>query len=74
MMKEEAQRILQRAALSNFLQIQDYLRALKSVLYLDKPLQVSKILQSIIKKHDFRLTDTFSKLKKDQKGNLLAIS
>lgn len=70
-MKEEEERILQEQHLSNLLQNQDYLKALKLALQLDKPFQVLKILQNIIKKHDTGLADTISKLRNDQKESLL---
>lgn len=70
-MKEEEERILQEQQLSNYLHNDDYLKALKLALRLDKPLQVLKILQNIIKNHDSGLTDTIANLRNDQKESLL---
>lgn len=69
--KEDEERILQEQQLSNYLQNQDYLKALTLALQLEKPLQVLKILQNIIKKHDGGLTDTIACLRNDQKESLL---
>lgn len=70
-LKEEEERILQEQQLSNYIQNQDYLKALKLALQLDRPLQVLTVLQNIINKHDSGLIDTIASLRNDQKDSLL---
>lgn len=69
--KQDEERILQEQHLSNLLQNQDYLKALQLALNLDKPLQVLKIVQNIIKHHESGLADTIASLRNDQKESLL---
>ncbi|KAG5863942.1 hypothetical protein JTB14_010708 [Gonioctena quinquepunctata] len=69
---QEAEEIAQQEQkLNNYLQNENFLKALKLALKLDRPLQVLKIVQSVIKKSDSGLADTIRSLRNDQKESLL---
>lgn len=70
--KEEEEEVLQQQKLMNYLQNDELLKALKLALKLDRPLQVLKIVQGIIKKGDSTgLVDAVKGLRNDQKESLL---
>ncbi|XP_050513155.1 transducin beta-like protein 3 [Diabrotica virgifera virgifera] len=62
---------LQEQKLSNYMMSGNYLKALKQALKLDKPFQVLKIVETIIKNGETGLADTIKELRNDQKDNLL---
>ncbi|CAH1115995.1 unnamed protein product [Phaedon cochleariae] len=69
---QEAEELaLQEQKLSNYLQDENFLKALKLALKLDRPLQVLRIVQNVIKKSDTGLADTIKSLRNDQKEGLL---
>lgn len=70
-MQEAEELVLQEQKLNNYLMDGKYLKALKEALKLNKPFQVLKIIQIIIKKGDTGLADTIKGLRNDQKDNLL---
>lgn len=63
--------ILQEQQLSNYLQSNQLLKALKLALKLNRPTQVLQIVQEVIKKGDTGLSDAISELKEYQKEDLL---
>lgn len=69
--KENEEIALQEQLLSNFVQNDCLLEALKLALKLDRPQQVLRIIQGVIKKQDSRLADTISELRDDQKEMLM---
>ncbi|KAK9692519.1 Utp13 specific WD40 associated domain [Popillia japonica] len=73
-LEEHEEYILQEQQLSNYLQGDQFLKALKLALSLNKPLHVLKIVQNIIKKGEFGLNDTIAELRNDQKEQLLKIA
>uniref|UniRef100_A0A1Y1ME27 U3 small nucleolar RNA-associated protein 13 C-terminal domain-containing protein n=1 Tax=Photinus pyralis TaxID=7054 RepID=A0A1Y1ME27_PHOPY len=64
-------RILQEQQINNYLQNDELLKALTLALNLARPFQTLKIVQLIIKKGDYGLTDTIHQLRNDQKDALL---
>ncbi|CAH2006791.1 unnamed protein product [Acanthoscelides obtectus] len=70
-LKEAEEMALQEQQLSNYLQNEQYLKAMKLALRLNKPMQVLKIVENIIKKGDGGLAETISGLRNDQKENLM---
>ncbi|XP_030755318.1 transducin beta-like protein 3 [Sitophilus oryzae] len=69
--KELDEIALQEQKLSNYLQSDNLLKALKLALKLNRPLQTLKIINSVIKKGDTGLTETIKSLRNDQKESLL---
>ncbi|CAG9764149.1 unnamed protein product [Ceutorhynchus assimilis] len=69
--KEMEELVLQEQKLSNYIQSNQLLKALKLALRLERPLQTLKIVQGIIKKGDTGLVDTVKLLRNDQKESLL---
>lgn len=69
--KETQEIALQEQLLSNYIQNDDLLEALKLALKLDRPHKVLKIVQDVIRKQDSRLSDTIDELRDDQKEMLL---
>ncbi|KRT80907.1 WD40 domain-containing protein, partial [Oryctes borbonicus] len=72
--KEREEYILQEQQLYNYLQNDQFLKALKIALRLDKPLHVLKIVQNIISKGESGLSDTIGELGVDQKEQLLKVA
>nr|CAI5856295.1 unnamed protein product [Callosobruchus analis] len=70
-LKEAEEMALQEQQLSNYLQSEEYLKALKLALRLDKPKQALRIVENIIKKGEGGLGETISGLRNDEKENLL---
>ncbi|XP_008196815.2 transducin beta-like protein 3 [Tribolium castaneum] len=71
-LKEEEEEALQQQKLANYLQNDELLKALKLALKLDRPLQVLKIVQGIIRKGETTgLADAVKGLKNEQKEALL---
>ncbi|RZC42608.1 Utp13 and/or WD40 domain containing protein [Asbolus verrucosus] len=71
-LKEEEEETLQQQKLANYLQNDQLLKALKLALKLDRPLQVLKIVQGIIRKGDSTgLADAVKGLRNLQKESLL---
>lgn len=68
---ENEELALQEQLLSNLIHNDQLLEALKLALKLNRPLQVLRIVQSVIKKRDANLADTISALRTDQKELLL---
>lgn len=69
--KEQEELALQEQKLSNYIHNNELLKALKLALKLDKPFQVLKIVQVVIKKGETGLADTIKELKNNQKESLL---
>ncbi|XP_044272735.1 transducin beta-like protein 3 [Tribolium madens] len=71
-LKEEEEEALQQQQLANYLQNDQLLKALKLALKLDRPLQVLKIVQGIIRKGETTgLAEAVKELRNDQKEALL---
>ncbi|KAJ8929808.1 hypothetical protein NQ314_017405 [Rhamnusium bicolor] len=69
--KEAEELALQEQKLSNYIHNDELLKALKLALKLDRPVQVLRIIQGVIKKGDTGLADTIRALRNDQKESLL---
>ena len=69
--KEQEQLALDEQQLQNYVQSDQLLKALKFALRLEKPLQVLRIVQGIVKRGDNGLSDTIAQLRDDQKDALL---
>lgn len=69
--KQNEELVLQEQQLSNYIHNDQMLEALQLALRLDRPLQVLRIIQTLIRKKDTRLFDTIHKLRSDQKESLL---
>lgn len=69
--KENEELALQEQQLNNYLHNDQLLDALKLALRLDRPQQVLRIIQKLIRKQDTNLADTVSKLQTEQKELLL---
>lgn len=69
--KQDEEVALEEQKLSNYLQNNSLLDALKLALKLDRPQTVLRIIQGVIKKQDSRLVDTVAELRDDQKESLL---
>ncbi|KAK4874896.1 hypothetical protein RN001_014256 [Aquatica leii] len=69
--KESEELVLQEQQLSNYIQNNELLKALKLALNLNRPFQTLKIVQGIIKKGGCGLIDTVHQLRNDQKEGLL---
>ncbi|KAJ8979405.1 hypothetical protein NQ317_015835 [Molorchus minor] len=68
--KEAEELALQEQKLQNYIHNDELLKALKLALRLDRPMQVLKIIQGVIKKGDTGLVDTIKELRNDQKESL----
>lgn len=73
-LQEQEEFIIQEQKLQNYVQSDQFLKALKLALRLDKPLHVLKIIQNVIRKGESGLADTIGELRDDQKEQLLKIS
>lgn len=69
--QEAEDRAKEEQELSNYLQSENYLKALKLALRLDKPFQVLKIMERLIKQGNTGLANTIKSLRNDQKEQLL---
>lgn len=69
--KQTEELALQEQQLSNYIHNDQLLEALKLALKLDRPLQVLRLIQNVIRKQDANLADTISELRSDQKELLL---
>ncbi|XP_066262557.1 transducin beta-like protein 3 [Euwallacea similis] len=69
--KEQEELALIEQKLSNYIQSEQLLKALKLALKLERPLQTLKIIQGIIKKGEIGLKETITALRNDQKESLL---
>ncbi|KAF2900930.1 hypothetical protein ILUMI_05253 [Ignelater luminosus] len=69
--KKNEELVLQEQQLSNYIQNNQLLKALKLALRLERPLQVLRIVQNIIKQGESGLPETISILRNDQKEALL---
>lgn len=69
--KEREELAIEEQKLSNYLQNDQLLKALKLGLKLGRPLQVLKIIEGIIKKGESGLGDAIKQLRDDQKESLL---
>ncbi|XP_056629979.1 transducin beta-like protein 3 [Diorhabda sublineata] len=70
-LKEAEELAVHEQKLNNYVLNGNYLKALKEALKLNKPFQVLKIVDSIIKNDNSGLSDTIKSLRNDQKDNLL---
>lgn len=70
-LKEMEEVALEEQKLHNYIQSEQLLKALKLALKLNRPLQVLKIVQGVIKKGETGLSDTVRALRDDQKEALL---
>lgn len=70
-LKEEEEITLEEQKLNNYLHNDELLKALQLALRLDRPLQVLKIVQGVMKKGDVGLANTINGLRDDQKESLL---
>ncbi|CAG9857295.1 unnamed protein product [Phyllotreta striolata] len=68
--REAEELALREQKLNNYLADGNYRKALKEALRLNKPHQVLKIVQTIIKNEDSGLADTIKELRNDQKDSL----
>lgn len=73
-MKNQEESVLQEQQLQNYLQNDQLLKALKFALKLDKPLHVLKIIQNIMKKGEFGLSNTIAELHETQKEQLFQVA
>ncbi|XP_066997395.2 transducin beta-like protein 3 [Anabrus simplex] len=69
--RAQEQLVLQEQELSNLLQNNELLAALQLALTLDRPLQVLRIVQEVLKQGKSGLEDTLKQLRPDQKETLL---
>ncbi|CAH0563684.1 unnamed protein product [Brassicogethes aeneus] len=69
--KEEEELALEEQKLSNYIHNNQLLKALKLALRLDRPYQVLRIVQGVIKSQDTGLAETIKQLRNDQKESLL---
>lgn len=70
-LKELEERTLEEQRLQNYVQNEELLKALKLALKLDRPFQVLRIVQGVMKKGDMRVASTISELSNGQKEALL---
>lgn len=70
-LKEQEELTIQEQKLNNYLQNDDFLKALKLALKLDRPMRVLKIVQSVMKKGDMGLGRAISDLKDYEKESLM---
>lgn len=70
-LKEAEEMALQEQKLNNYIQGDEFLKALKLALKLNRPATVLRIVQDIIRKGDNGLADTIRELRNDQKESLL---
>lgn len=69
--KENEELVLQEQQLNNYIFNDQLLKALKLALRLNRPQQVLRIIQDLIKKQDVNLSDTVNDLETEQKELLL---
>ncbi|XP_050315408.1 transducin beta-like protein 3, partial [Anthonomus grandis grandis] len=68
---QQAELAREEQKLSNYIQSDQLLKALKLALKLERPLQTLKIIQGVIKKGETGLSDTIKSLRNDHKESLL---
>ncbi|KAJ8957447.1 hypothetical protein NQ318_004927 [Aromia moschata] len=68
--KEAEELALQEQKLNNYIHNDELLKALKLALKLNRPMQVLRIIEGVIKKGDAGLGDTIRELRNDQKESL----
>nr|XP_022916943.1 transducin beta-like protein 3 [Onthophagus taurus] len=73
-LKEQEEFALQEQQLMNCMQNEQFLKALKLALRLNKPFQVLKIVENVIKKGESGLSDAVMELNDEQKEQLLKVA